>query len=129
MYCFLFFLFLFFFFLMIRRPPRSTLFPYTTLFRSNHLIAERRAKLTKLRERGNPFPNDFRRDALAADIATAYGEKSTEALEAAAIRIRVAGRMRTKHVMKKSSFAKLEDSSGLIQIFLQPLALGEVYDE
>src|SRR5215475_15528650 len=27
-------LFLFFFFLMIRRPPRSTLFPYTTLFRS-----------------------------------------------------------------------------------------------
>src|SRR6195952_6065277 len=27
----------FFFFLMIRRPPRSTLFPYTTLFRSPHL--------------------------------------------------------------------------------------------
>src|ERR1039458_6625591 len=27
--------FSFFFFLMIRRPPRSTLFPYTTLFRSN----------------------------------------------------------------------------------------------
>src|SRR5258707_11685617 len=29
----------FFFFLMIRRPPRSTLFPYTTLFRSQHLEA------------------------------------------------------------------------------------------
>src|SRR2546421_8717151 len=28
-------LYLFFFFLMIRRPPRSTLFPYTTLFRSH----------------------------------------------------------------------------------------------
>src|SRR2546422_5839462 len=28
-------MFLFFFFLMIRRPPRSTLFPYTTLFRSD----------------------------------------------------------------------------------------------
>src|SRR2546422_4334963 len=28
---------LFFFFLMIRRPPRSTLFPYTTLFRSRDL--------------------------------------------------------------------------------------------
>src|SRR6476620_12152196 len=27
-------IFIFFFFLMIRRPPRSTLFPYTTLFRS-----------------------------------------------------------------------------------------------
>src|SRR3712207_8964716 len=29
---------LFFFFLMIRRPPRSTLFPYTTLFRSWHAL-------------------------------------------------------------------------------------------
>src|SRR2546430_3977162 len=31
---------LFFFFLMIRRPPRSTLFPYTTLFRSEPLSAD-----------------------------------------------------------------------------------------
>src|SRR3712207_3790692 len=31
--------FLFFFFLMIRRPPRSTLFPYTTLFRSAKAVA------------------------------------------------------------------------------------------
>jgi lysyl-tRNA synthetase class 2 len=95
----------------------------------NHLIAERRAKLAKLRERGNAFPNDFRRDALAGDISMAYGEKSGEALDAANIRVRVAGRMRTKHVMKKSSFAKIEDSSGLIQLFLQPSSLGEVYDE
>src|SRR3712207_6940427 len=29
-----------FFFLMIRRPPRSTLFPYTTLFRSPHDLIE-----------------------------------------------------------------------------------------
>src|SRR2546426_9309566 len=34
MYCYTSPLFSFFFFLMIRRPPRSTLFPYTTLFRS-----------------------------------------------------------------------------------------------
>src|SRR5256885_15272909 len=40
-----------FFFLMIRRPPRSTLFPYTTLFRSDvcahdrlHSAADRRAE-------------------------------------------------------------------------------------
>src|SRR2546427_4555265 len=32
-------IFIFFFFLMIRRPPRSTLFPYTTLFRSGLLEA------------------------------------------------------------------------------------------
>src|SRR3712207_8152321 len=32
-----------FFFLMIRRPPRSTLFPYTTLFRSR--VSERRGRV------------------------------------------------------------------------------------
>src|SRR3989449_4156040 len=35
-------MFLFFFFLMIRRPPRSTLFPYTTLFRSRAQPAQPR---------------------------------------------------------------------------------------
>src|SRR5437870_11008556 len=34
----------FFFFLMIRRPPRSTLFPYTTLFRSLRLAGRARRK-------------------------------------------------------------------------------------
>jgi lysyl-tRNA synthetase class 2 len=94
----------------------------------NHLIAERRAKLAKLRERGNAFPNGFRRDALAADLATAYAGKSAEALATDAIRIKVAGRMRAKRVMGKASFAKLEDSSGAIQIFLQQQALGDAYD-
>src|SRR5688572_32435790 len=36
---------LFFFFLMIRRPPRSTLFPYTTLFRSSRPRSRRRKRL------------------------------------------------------------------------------------
>ena len=95
----------------------------------NHLIAERRAKLARLRERGNAFPNDFRRDALAADLATAYGEKSAEALEADPVRVRVAGRMRLKRLMGKASFAKVEDSSGAIQLFLQQQALGTTYEE
>ena len=95
----------------------------------NHLIAERRAKLARLRQGGSAYPNGFRRDALAADLLTAYGGKSTEAIDAAAIRIKVAGRMRAKRVMGKASFAKLEDSSGAIQIFLQQQALGPAYDE
>jgi len=37
---------LFFFFLMIRRPPRSTLFPYTTLFRSAATEASLATELT-----------------------------------------------------------------------------------
>src|SRR3712207_7010973 len=38
-----------FFFLMIRRPPRSTLFPYTTLFRSVGARLDRRQAQTDLR--------------------------------------------------------------------------------
>src|SRR3712207_7740335 len=37
---------MYFFFLMIRRPPRSTLFPYTTLFRSDDLRRRARAYAT-----------------------------------------------------------------------------------
>ena len=100
----------------------------------NHLIAERRAKLAKLRERaaaqgGSSFPNDFRRDALAEDLLCGYGEKSAEVLEAAPVSVKVAGRLRVKRVMGKASFAKIEDSSGPLQLFLQREALGEVYDE
>src|SRR3712207_7556282 len=41
-----------FFFLMIRRPPRSTLFPYTTLFRSSHTVSV----LGRLRTDGRALP-------------------------------------------------------------------------
>src|ERR1039458_5571592 len=37
---------IFFFFLMIRRPPRSTLFPYTTLFRSDTAVARHESPQT-----------------------------------------------------------------------------------
>src|SRR5258705_13908459 len=58
----------FFFFLMIRRPPRSTLFPYTTLFRSNRIqsfgdgCVERRW----IRQR-NAHAGRRRRERYAAD--------------------------------------------------------------
>src|SRR2546430_8953647 len=53
---------MYFFFLMIRRPPRSTLFPYTTLFRSQN--PERRQVLDLIRHRlgcGRIRENDRRR--------------------------------------------------------------------
>src|SRR3712207_7753769 len=43
-----------FFFLMIRRPPRSTLFPYTTLFRSLAGRVDRLGRLRGTAERGPP---------------------------------------------------------------------------
>src|SRR3712207_8724095 len=65
MYCLVCFL-LFFFFLMIRRPPRSTLFPYTTLFRSLQAFGERRGELDDvvIEERRARF----QRDGHARDI-------------------------------------------------------------
>src|SRR2546422_7697380 len=39
---------------MIRRPPRSTLFPYTTLFRSPDLLGSGRARCRRPRRRGRP---------------------------------------------------------------------------
>jgi lysyl-tRNA synthetase class 2 len=95
----------------------------------NHLIGERRAKLAKLRERGIAFPNDFRRNALAADLLTAYGGKSPEALAAEAVRVSVAGRLRRKNVMGKGSFAKIEDGSGGIQLRLERDTLHETYED
>src|SRR2546429_7647908 len=50
------FIFLFFFFLMIRRPPRSTLFPYTTLFRSSFLCPPERAICLCQKEMRRRFP-------------------------------------------------------------------------
>src|SRR5436309_8583468 len=49
-------LFLFFFFLMIRRPPRSTLFPYTTLFRSDRARVHVGQRGAKLGQRGDRRP-------------------------------------------------------------------------
>jgi lysyl-tRNA synthetase class 2 len=95
----------------------------------NHLIAERRVKLGKLRDRGIAYPNQFRRNALAADLLTAYGARSAEFLDAEKVPVSVAGRMRAKRLMGKASFAKLEDVSGAIQIFLQAQALGDAYEE
>ncbi len=94
----------------------------------NRLIAERRAKLTALRLRGQAYPNEFRRDALAAELHSAYAECDAAWLEANPVQVRVGGRMMLKRVMGKASFAKLADRSGSIQLFLQESALGEVYE-
>src|SRR5207249_11138708 len=61
-----------FFFLMIRRPPRSTLFPYTTLFRSETLVGDRKVPAHSCQSPGTvlapvrwPVPPLVDRPALA----------------------------------------------------------------
>ncbi|MBT3059643.1 MAG: lysine--tRNA ligase [Candidatus Thiodiazotropha sp.] len=91
----------------------------------NKLIAQRREKLQLLRENGNAFPNDFRRNSMAGELHAEYGEKSGEALEAEGLRVKLAGRMMSRRVMGKASFAHLQDMSGRIQLFVQRDALEE----
>jgi lysyl-tRNA synthetase class 2 len=96
----------------------------------NKLIAERRAKLAALRARGNAHPNDFRRDALAADLHAKYGDCENEVLEGNPVHVNAAGRMMAKRIMGKASFTSIQDMSGRIQLFLQRDALPEgVYEE
>ena len=85
----------------------------------NKLIAERRGKLDALRERGNPFPNDFHRNALADELHHMYGAHDNETLEQEQVSVAVAGRMMAKRVMGKASFIKLADRSGQIQVRLE----------
>ena len=96
----------------------------------NDLVAQRRAQLQALRENGNAYPNDFRRDSYAADLVAAYGERSKEELEQAKVTVNIAGRMMTRRVMGKASFAHLQDMSGKIQIYVRRDDLPEgVYNE
>ncbi|MEO7063233.1 MAG: lysine--tRNA ligase [Dokdonella sp.] len=97
----------------------------------NKLIAERRDKLGALREKGIAFPNDFRIDTFAGDLLVEFADTdhwTSEAVEAAARHVTVAGRILLKRVMGKASFVQIQDMSGRIQMFLQQSVLGETYD-
>src|SRR6266853_6577651 len=71
---------LLFFFLMIRRPPRSTLFPYTTLFRS----ARRRLRPDSSGRRGAPV-RDVRRARRGAQIGRAQRLNSSHSQSSYAV--------------------------------------------
>jgi lysyl-tRNA synthetase class 2 len=85
----------------------------------NRLIAERRAKLAALREAGEAYPNNFRKDTTAAELHQRFGDADATALESVDEVFAVAGRMMAKRVMGKIAFVLLQDRSGAIQLMLQ----------
>ncbi len=86
----------------------------------NDQISQRKEKLLALRVSGNPFPNDFRPDAKkAGDLQAQYGEDEKETLEEKNITVKVAGRMMSKRVLGKASFAHIQDVSGSIQLYVR----------
>ena len=95
----------------------------------NQIVAERRAKLAKLREQGQAYPNDFRRKDLASELHHFHGGKDKAELESEKPHAIVAGRMMLKRVMGKASFATLQDMSGQIQVYVNNDVTGEAEHE
>ena len=85
----------------------------------NDLIAQRRQDLKELRKTGNAYTNQFKRDSLALDLHAQYKNKSKEELEGESIKVAVAGRMMSRRVMGKASFAHIQDMSGKIQLYVR----------
>lgn len=97
----------------------------------NNEMQNRREKLAALRkEETIAFPNDFRRDHTSDQLHAEYGSKSKEELEALNIEVSVAGRMMTRRIMGKASFATLQDVGGRIQLYVSRDDLAEnIYNE
>ncbi|RBO84954.1 lysine--tRNA ligase [Marinomonas aquiplantarum] len=85
----------------------------------NRLVAERRGKLAAIREQRNAFPNQFRRDAYAADLQAEFGELEKAELEEKDHKVSIAGRI----VRNRGAFMLLQDMSGQIQAYINRKAL------
>ena len=83
---------------------------------TNAQIQERREKLNALRELGQAYPNDFHRDAISSDIIKACADKDTETLEKEQNTYTIAGRIMTRRIMGKASFATLQDMGGKLSL-------------
>jgi lysyl-tRNA synthetase class 2 len=91
----------------------------------NEQIKQRREKLTALRGQGFGFPNDFRPKDLVADITGQYEQWDGDKLEEAGIAVSLGGRLMSRRIMGKASFADIQDRSGRMQIFVQRDSLPE----
>lgn len=94
------------------------------------LVGQRKAKLAALRKQGNAYPNDFKRDSLAAQIHQQFSDKDPTSLESNPTAVKVAGRILLRRLMGKASFLQLQDMSGKIQIYVRQADIPEgVYED
>src|SRR2546429_5391892 len=88
---------------MIRRPPRSTLFPYTTLFRSYVLVDDWFGQLSISRQLGaTPFGDNDPMHQLEVDLKAGLNDRDHERVLDS---IRMLGNMR--HVQSKEELVAL----------------------
>jgi lysyl-tRNA synthetase class 2 len=91
----------------------------------NELIRQRRDKLDAWRDSHAAYPNTFKPENLAEELEAKYGDLDKEELDSKAVPVSVAGRMMSRRIMGKASFAHLQDRSGRIQVYLQRDSLPE----
>lgn len=91
----------------------------------NELIRQRREKLDIWRDQTQAFPNTFKPEHLANELITQYGEIEKEALEEQAVEVSIAGRMMSRRIMGKASFAHLQDRTDRMQVYVARDALPE----
>ena len=84
----------------------------------NDLILQRRQDLKELRNTGVAYSNQFKRDSFSSDLHSKYENKSKEDLENTPIKVSIAGRMMSRRIMGKASFAHIQDKA-LIQPILE----------
>ncbi|AKZ65750.1 lysine--tRNA ligase [Candidatus Palibaumannia cicadellinicola] len=93
-------------------------------------LQERRNKLLILRQKGDPFPNDFRRSITSSQLYKQFNPNSKEALDELNIIVSVAGRMITRRIMGKASFVTLQDVDGKIQLYISSNIIDiKIYNE
>ena len=88
------------------------------------VLLNRRAKMDAWLEKSKVYRNDFRRQALAAELQNQFADQDKAALAEAGARTAVAGRVMLRRVMGKASFVTLQDVSGQIQCYLTKNDLG-----
>lgn len=92
---------------------------------TNEQIQQRRLKLQAMREKGNAYPNAFRREHLALEIQNQYANLTEQELSQQNISAIIAGRIMMRRIMGKAMFMQLQDMSGQMQIYLRQEDLAE----
>ena len=89
------------------------------------VVAERRAKLGRMREEGNPYPNDFVRTQMVHPVTVKFRDVPADELANRQFALSVGGRLMSKRSDGDIGFGMVEDASGRIQFAVSAEAAGK----
>ena len=94
--------------------------------RESDLLRQRRANFEALARLGlDPYPHQFQRTHAIAELVAAYGQKSKEEIEAAAVETRTAGRILAIRSFGKANFLVISDGREKIQVYVRQDSMPE----